>query len=212
MKFMFGGLLPTTTNFFDFLERHIAVVLEGSQELLEMMPLEHSMQVQGAKKIAALEFEADEIAHQCIEALHKTFITPFERNDIYRLITQMDDIIDIIEDIAARIVIYKMNTSERQVISLVQILHSEVLDLQKICSKLNRKRFSEINRQTFSKIHELENQADVIVRQLMGSLFEEEKDPVTLIKWKEIYENLEEAIDCCEAVANIVEGVIIENS
>lgn len=209
---MFGKFLPRSTDFFTFFEQHSLIVIQSARDLLEMIGQDQEDQRKQALKIAALEKEADGIAHQCIEELHKTFITPIERNDIYRLITRMDDILDIIEDVAARIVTYRLNLKEREIKKLVVILLASVEDIQKVVGALRNKEPLANVQETIKHLHQLENDGDVIQRQAIGLLFDAEKDPINLIKWKEIYEYLEDAIDCCESVAHIVEGVMIENS
>lgn len=209
---MFGKFLPRSTDFFEFFEKHIVVVIQAAKDLLEMIDQEHLGQIKQSRIITSLEKEADAITHHCIDALHKTFITPFERNDIYALITGMDDIVDTIEDVATRIVLYKLDTRTREINDLVAILYSSTVEIQKVLSAIHKGEPQKNIHQTLMLIHQLENEADDIVNKDIGRLFDEEKDPINLIKWKEIYENLEEAIDCCETVANIVEGMLIESS
>ncbi len=209
---MFGKFLPRTTNFFIFFDSLAVIIKDSSQALLEMISMEFAEQVMQAEKITKYEKEADEVTHKCIDALHKTFITPFEREDIHRLITRLDDILDSIEDIAAKIILYRLDTRKRDATSLATILCSSVQEIQTIVKALRKKGPLEATNQAFVRIHQLENDGDTAVRRAIGALFDEEKNYVELIKWKEIFENLEEAIDCCEAVANIVEGVMIENS
>lgn len=209
---MFGIFLPRKDNFFEYFDKHVNVTMQVSLIFKEMISQEAKEREESAEKISILEKEADQIAHQCIEALHKTFITPFERDDIFRLITRLDDIVDIIEDTAARIVTYKLDTRKKPVLELIEPLMSSVEEIQKILTKLRKQVTMEKSEKHFLRIHQLENQADTIVRDLIGQLFDEEKDPILILKWKEIYENIEDSVDCCRSVANIVEGVMIENS
>lgn len=208
---MFGKFLPHSTDFFKYFEMHIDVCISGVELLKKMMaesPLDHA---QSAKEINSLEKKGDEIARQCIEDLHKTFITPFERNDIYRLVTRMDDILDAIEDVSADIVVYKLETCT-EFIKITDILSTAITELKKLVLGIRTKESLEIMKPTFIHIHKLENEADDLTRNAIGALFEKEKNAIDLIKWKEIYEKLEEATDCCHSVANIIEGIIMENS
>lgn len=209
---IFGRLLPRNTGFFVFFEKHAEVVLEAVQLLSDMLPKPPSEQVPLSAKIGALEKKADAIAHECVETLHHTFITPFERNDIHHLISGLDDIIDMVEDVASRIVIYKLDTRKKDVIPLASILEASVKVVQSILLALSSSQNLDTAKPLFQRIHELENEGDDQVRRAIANLFDEEKDPIALMKWKEIYESLEDAIDCCELVAHIVEGVMIENS
>ena len=165
-----------------------------------------------AERVKSIEHECDDITHAVVASLHKTFITPFDRNDIYRLITKMDDIMDMVEAAADRLALYdipKMTTEAGElarclVSSAEHVLGavSGIKDLKKPSGILEH--CVEINR--------LENVADGILRGALAKLFREEKDPISIIKWKEIYETLEAATDRCEDVANIIEGVVLENS
>jgi predicted phosphate transport protein (TIGR00153 family) len=190
---------------------HIDVCIRGSEALNKMMTESPSDQVESAKRIVLLEKEGDEITRQCIEDLHKTFITPFERNDIYHLMTRMDDILDAIEDVSARIVVYKLET-RKKTIRITDILSTAIIELKKVVLGIRTKVSLEIMKPSLIHIHKLENEADDLSREAIGVLFEEEKNPIDLIKWKEIYEKLEEATDCCQSVANIIEGITMENS
>lgn len=209
---MFEKLLPRSTNFFDFFQQHIVVVIKASKAMLEMMPQDHIDQIKQAVKIKSFEREADEITHKCIEVLHKTFITPFERDDIYKLITGLDNIIDCLEDVSKRIVLYKLDTRSREASQLVKILCSSTLEIQRVLSGMQKGESDKTLIEILSHIRDLEREGDDVVNRNIGQLFDEEKDPINLIKWKEIYELLEDAVDCCETVANIVEGMLIERS
>jgi predicted phosphate transport protein (TIGR00153 family) len=209
---MFEKLLPRSTNFFAFFEQHIVVVIKAAKELQVMMPLDSVDRAKQAIKIKILEREADVITHQCIDALHKTFITPFERDDIYSLITRMDDIIDIIEDVSKRIVLYKLDTRTRESTQLVKILCDASFEIQNVLAGMKTGDTDANLIKILTRIRDLEREGDDIVNRHIGQLFDEEKDPINLIKWKEIYEYLEDAVDCCETVANIVEGMLIERS
>lgn len=208
---MFNRLLPQTIDFFIFFEAHILVVLKASSALLEMIinpanPLRYY-----AEKIQQSEKEADKITFECLEALHNSFITPFDRNDIHRLITHMDDVIDMIEDIAARIVIYQLNPVDYNIKTLAEYLHTCVEKIMLIVHVFREGPLPEEAKVHFKEIHLIENKADVFLRESMATLFKQEKDPIQIIKWKEIYENLEDSVDSCEKVANIIDGILIEN-
>ena len=165
------------------------------------------------RRISDIEHETDTITHRCVEALHKTFITPIDRDSIHRLITRMDDVMDYVEAAAERIELYELTVDDerrarprRRAAPLARCRSSMAMrglrtlkDPQatlKLCIDINR----------------LENEADAILRRSVARLFKEEKDPIIVIKWKEIYENLENASDRCEDVANIIEGVILEHA
>jgi uncharacterized protein len=208
---MFRRFLPYEASFFDYFEQHAALIIQTSEALSLLVAADANILLV-ASRIEELEHQADNITHRCIEALHKTFITPFERNDIYRLITRMDDIIDFIKDAAACIVLYKLREMTQGVQELTGILVRAALEVEHALRGLRTIEDLDRIKGAFISIHRLENEADVVVRYAIGRLFEEEEDTRTLIKWKEVYDNLENAVDSCEAVANIIEGVILENS
>lgn len=208
---MFGRLLPYTTDFFKYFESHIDVCLKGAENLKKMMEQTPFHQVDSAKEIILIEKAGDEIARQCIADLYKTFITPFERNDIYRLITSMDDILDAMEDISACIVTYKLETHLKKT-KIPDFILKAIKELKKVISGLRDQKSLELMKPILINIHKFENEVDDLTRKNIGLLFENEKDPILLIKWKDIYEKLEEATDNCQTVANILEGLIMENS
>jgi hypothetical protein len=209
---MFGKLLPQTIDFFAFFENHIMLVLKAAQSLLEMFKSNNQQVFEYAQEIELLEKEADRITHSCVESLHKTFITPIERNDIYCLIAGMDDILDAIEDVAARVLLYNLHIVKEKMIELAELLIIVIEDIQIIVTSLRQKTDIAVVAPNFSRIHKIENEANLIFRHALRTLFDEEKDPFLLIKWKEIFENIEATFNLCEGVANIVEGIMIESS
>lgn len=208
---MFGRLLPRETSFFDFFEQHAALTLEGARELLSLASTGANVSAK-AKRIKEIEHETDTITHRCVEALHKTFITPIERDDIHRLITRMDDIMDFVEAAAERLALYELNLMTPELKDLADVLVRMVTDMQEALKLLRNMKNADAVVKKCIDINRLENDADAILRGAVARLFREEKDPITIIKWKEIYENIENATDRCEDVANIVEGVVLEHA
>ena len=207
---MFGRLLPRETSFFDFFEQHAALTVEGSREFLSLVSTGANVGAK-AKRIKEIEHETDVITHNCVEALHKTFITPIERDDIHRLITRMDDIMDFVEAAAERISLYEIRVMTPEVKDLADVLVRAAEEVEKALRGLRDMRNAKDVVKRCIDINRLENEADAILRIAVARLFREERDPITVIKWKEIYENLESAADRCEDVANIIEGVVLEH-
>ena len=154
----------------------------------------------------------DEITHAVVEALHTTFITPIDRNDIHRLITKMDDIMDMVEAAADRLALYDLPKMTPEAGDLARCLVSSAEHVLSAVSGIRDLGKPNGILQHCIEINRLENVADSILRGALVRLFREEKDPIAIIKWKEIYETLESATDRCEDVANIIEGVVLENS
>ena len=208
---MFGKLLPHTIDFYDDFDRLASVLVNGAQEL-HLLISEKNNPTESANKIASLEKDADVITRHCVQSLHKIFITPFEREDIYKLITQMDDILDIIEDVAARVVMYKLSAMPDALKTMAQVLLSTVQEINLLIHGLRSLKNTDEMHHIFIRIHDYEHESDHLLRSALTNLFANEKDPIALIKWKEIYELIEESVDCCEDVANTVENIIIEQT
>lgn len=206
---MFGKWVPREVGFFDFFDKHAQIIVKSAKEFQNMANTSSHI-VESAEKIKALELEADSITHHCDEMLHKTFITPFERDDILRLVSKMDDIVDYIEAASASLVVYKLTQMTGASQDLADILVACTLEVEAAVKRLRHMRNSTEIRQHCIQINRLENEADLILRNAIGELFENEIDARNIIKWKEIYENLENATDRCEDVADIIDGVILE--
>jgi uncharacterized protein len=208
---MFGKLLPKETSFFDFFEQHSALTVDGCREFLSLVASGANIDAK-ARRIKEIEHETDVITHRCVEALHKTFITPIERDDIYRLITKMDDVMDFVEAASERIALYELVQMTAEVKDLADVLARAAAEVAEACKLLRNLKDPTLIIKKCIDINRLENEGDAILRRAVARLFKEEKDAILVIKWKEVYENLENATDRCEDVANIIEGVVLENA
>jgi predicted phosphate transport protein (TIGR00153 family) len=208
---MFGRFLPRETSFFDFFEQHAALTVEGTKEFLSLTTTAANIPAK-CRRISDIEHETDTITHRCVEALHKTFITPIDRDAIHRLITRMDDIMDYVEAAAERIELYELTVMTPEARDLAEVLHRSALQVEAAVHRLRKLDDPQATLKLCIDINRLENEADAILRRSVAKLFKEEKDPIAIIKWKEIYENLESATDRCEDVANVIEGVILEHA
>jgi uncharacterized protein len=208
---MFGRFLPRETSFFDFFEQHAALTIEGTKEFLSLVTTGTNIAAR-CRRISDIEHETDTITHRCVEALHKTFITPIDRDQIHRLITRMDDIMDYVEAAAERIELYELTTMTGDCRDLADALHRAAQQVEGAVRGLRTLKEPQATLKLCIDINRLENEADAILRRSVARLFKEEKDPIFVIKWKEVYENLESATDRCEDVANIIEGVILEHA
>jgi uncharacterized protein len=208
---MFGRLLPRETSFFDFFEQHAALTVEGVKEFQNMVAEGGNISSK-ARRILEIEHETDVITHRCIEALHKTFITPLDRDDIHQLITRMDDIMDCVEAAADRISLYEVKEIMPEARDFAAVLLTAAERVQEAVGGLRHKKQAAQVIKICLEINRLENEADLLFRHTLARLFKEETSAVELIKWKEIFENLEDAADVCEDVANIIEGAILEAS
>jgi uncharacterized protein len=208
---MFGRLLPKEVSFFDFFEEHAALTVDGSNEFLSLVTSAANIEAK-AKRIKEIEHETDVITHRCLEALHTTFITPIDPDNIHRLITRMDDVMDFIEAASERIALYELTVMTPEVKDLADVLTRASAEMLAVCKLLRNLKDPQTILKKCVDINRLENEADAILRRAVARLFKEEKDPILIIKWKEIYEDLETASDRCEDVANIIEGLVLEHS
>jgi uncharacterized protein len=204
-------LLPRDESFFEAFEKQGRKTVEGCRAFLSMVESPTDVTAQ-AKAISDIEHQCDKITHSVVEQLHKVFITPLDRNDIYRLITKMDDIMDLVEAAAERVSLYGITEMTKEVGDLARCLVSSAERVLEAVTGFRDLKRPELILEKCIEINRLENEADALLRGTLAKLFREEKDPITIMKWKEIYELLETATDRCEDVANIIEGVVLENS
>ena len=201
-------LMPHDGDFFILFQKQAENIVAGAQAFTNM--LSHYAGVpEQVQIIKAIEHNGDEITHQIFRKLNQTFITPFDREDMHELCGTMDDVIDLIDAAASRFVLYRVDTIREGTVDLVKVLVSATVEVTAAVKALGTpekalKHCIEINR--------YENESDRICRTLIAQLFDEEKDSVQIIKWKEIFEVIETAVDKCEDVANVIEGVIIKSA
>jgi predicted phosphate transport protein (TIGR00153 family) len=203
------GLIPKDEKFFKLFKEMTENITEGGKLLKDMLD-NFENPTESQRKIKDLEHKGDSITHAIIQKLNKTFVTPLDREDIYALASKLDDILDLIDVSAQRIIMYNVESIPVQAKSMGFIILQCCLVVDKAVAMLGKK----ANEQLFAKcveINALENEADRVSREAISNLFDEEKDPFQLIKWKEIYETLEKATDACEDAANILESVVVKN-
>jgi uncharacterized protein len=201
-------LLPTQPRFFDLFEDQANKVLEAAQALKEMV--EHYENVdEKARHIKQLETDGDNITHSIIDRLNRTFITPFDREDIHALASGLDDVLDNIEGVASRLVLFGVRSVTPEAIELVSVIERSCAAIQIAMSHLRDLKGISAH---LIRINDLENEADFISRNTTAQLFEQASDFRELIKWKELYGRLEATTDDCEDVANILEGIVVKNN
>ena len=208
---MFGSLMPKEGRFFELFNEHAEQIVLGSRELVALMVTGDDIQ-RRAYAIETIEKRADRITQTTIELLHKTFITPMDRDEIHHLITRMDDILDLMEDVSQSIFLYdvKQVTPEACKLGEVCVLCCE--QVQMAVGLLSKMDNAALILKACDEIDRLESEADHIMRAAMAKLFRDEPDVRQVIKLKAIYELLETVTDRCEDVANIIEGIVLENS
>ena len=208
---MFARLMPHEGRFFSYFTEHAALILQGAVELKALMDNVGESESR-ARNIKAIETKADTVTHDTIQLLHKTFITPIDRDEIHRLITRMDDILDLMEDVSHSVFLYDIRKIPDEAKRLAEICIACAEKVKAAVDLLNNMANAEKIMKICAEIDRLETDADHILRDAMTKLFRSEPDTRELIKLKEIYEHLETVSDKCEDVANIIEGIVIENS
>ncbi|MBI1742680.1 DUF47 domain-containing protein [Candidatus Acetothermia bacterium] len=207
---MFNKLFPKDGQFFDLCNQAAENLRKGAAELRHMLSDGQNL-AERAKQIKKIEHDGDTITHNIIKKLDQTFITPIDREDIHQLASAIDDVLDLVEAVADRIVIFKIQKSTPAAQKMAEILEKSTEEIAKGIAALENMS-SEIIDKYCVEVDRLENEADRANRDAIAGLFENEKNPIEVIKWKEIYEFLEDATDCCEDVADILESVVLKHT
>jgi predicted phosphate transport protein (TIGR00153 family) len=208
---MLGRLMPREGRFFELFNAHAERIVEGSRELAAMLGTFTELEAH-AQRIDAAERAADKVTHETIALLHKTFITPFDRDQIHQLITRMDDILDLMQDVAESVVLYDIRRITPESKQLAEICQMCCERVRTAVGLLRNVKDAEAILKTCQEIDRLESDADRVMRAAMSKLFRDEADVKQLIKLRSIYELLETITDRCEDVANLIEGIVLENS
>ena len=203
-----GVLVPNERVYFELFEEAGRNVLH-SAELLDTMLSDYPDSKHLAADIKQCEHEGDRITHDIIDRLNHTSVTPIDREDILALASALDDTVDYTEEVADYLGLYRIEAPMEQAIQLAGVLHAAAGEIAEAIPQLRG--FRDISRHTV-EINRLENEGDQIIRGAMASLFDTGIDPMVVIRWKDLFERLEAAIDATERVANIMEGVVIKNS
>jgi hypothetical protein len=208
---MLGRLMPREGKFFDLFNAHADRIVEGSRELAAMIGTFKELDAH-AQRIDAAERAADKVTHETIALLHKTFITPFDRDQIHELITTMDDILDLIQDVAESVALYDLHSVTPEARQLAEICQMCCDRVKTAVSLLTNVKQSSAILKCCEEIDRLESDADRVMRSALQKLFRDENDVKQILKLRVIYDLLESITDRCEDVANVVEGIVLENS
>jgi predicted phosphate transport protein (TIGR00153 family) len=207
---VFARLIPKDDKYFDTFDQLASHIAEAAQALVEMLSDEGGEYARHSARIKVIEHACDELTHSISKRLNQSFITPFDREDIYMLSGALDDIVDLIDDVARAMVMYDVRESTPYARQFADVIARMAAQLNELVPMLERPGGGVTPR--LVEMHSLENEGDDIYHAALGELFRAASDPLTVIKWKDIYEKLEAAIDRCENVANIIESVIIKNA
>ena len=208
---MFGKLMPEDGRFFDMFNQHAALCVKGAQELLALTTDFGNID-KHLHAIDQVEKEADKITDKTIAMLHKSFITPLDRDDIHRLITKMDDILDMMEDAAQTVSLYDIQHVTPEARRLAELVLACTLKVQEVLALLSNMKNARRITELCNEIDRLESDADHVMHAALSRLFRDEPDVRNLIKLKTLYEFMESVTDRCEDVSNIIEGIVVENA
>ena len=203
-------LLPREGRFFDYFNEHAGHAVLAAAELKALLADLSDLEVR-RRNIERHEKQADQITHHTMQLLHQTFITPLDRDEIHQLITTMDDVLDLMEDIAQCLFLYDVRAVTPEAQRLAEICVACTEKVRDAVARLESMDNTDAILKLCAEIDRLEADADYVMRSAMAKLFREEPDAKEIIKQKEIYQLLESVTDKCEDVANLIEGIVLEN-
>ncbi|HEX6140554.1 MAG TPA: DUF47 family protein [Candidatus Limnocylindria bacterium] len=201
-------LIPREEKFFDMFVEDSRNVLAAAR-LLEQFFRNYDERERIANQLRNAEHHGDQISHEIGHKLEETFVTPFDREDIHALISRLDDIIDLIEEVADTCILYSIDAPTEPVMRQSELI---VLQCEQITDALTHLRSFKGLERYWIEVHRLENEGDRIARQAVADLFKNGQDPIEVIKWKDVYALLEEAIDTCEDAANVIERIVVKHA
>jgi predicted phosphate transport protein (TIGR00153 family) len=209
---MLQRLMPRSDDFFSDFEAQAAAVVEGAVLLKDLLD-DFTDVPRKCQAIKDVEHRADDITHKAFERLHTQFITPFDRSEIHRILSRIDDVLDLADAAAERLGLYDIDTVLPEARELATVLVEQSRKMEEAVKGLrNMKKDPETILAACQEMNKLENQADTLTRKTMAKLFKRGNDPLTVMKWKEIIDLIEDATDRAEDVANVIEGVVLEHA
>ncbi|MCI0412461.1 DUF47 family protein [bacterium] len=204
------SLIPRDEKFFDLFEQQARSIQEAAKQFLDLVQ-DWNDKHPGIARLRDLEHECDITTHEIMDKLNRTFVTPIDREDIHALAKELDDVVDIIQAISERMLLFNITKTSEELIELAKTLEEAVHNVSKALTSIR-----ELNRPRrildyCIEINRLENRGDRTSERAIGALFHNNQDPMEVIKWKEIYDATESAIDKCEDIANIIEGIVVKH-
>jgi hypothetical protein len=208
---MFFRFLPKNFNFFDLFDQQAGYVSDAAaffKELVSRGGIDES----SFQKMKDIEHKGDKVAHEIMDQLNKTFITPFDREDIHSLTKELDDVIDMIYTIVNRLKVYKITHVEKNLVEFASVIEQSVKEVSSAVKGLRHPKHHKAVLEACHETNRLENVGDSMRDLMLAELFEKAKDPVYVIKWKEIYQDAETVLDICEDVAHVVESILVKQA
>ena len=208
---MLSRFMPHEGNFFELFNQHAEQIQIGTVALRDLITHFDNLEIR-TREVVSAEKKGDKITHETIDMLHKTFITPLDRDDIHKLISTMDDMLDLAEDVAETISLYDIRVMTPEAVQLADICVACSDRVKLVVSMLSNMGNASAMLKIANEIDRLESDADHVMRSAMAKLFREENDVKTIIKMKALYELLETITDKAEDVANVIQGIVLENA
>ena len=203
------SLIPKEIKFFDLFNQQTAIIVTAAAVFKELA-MQGNFDDQGIERMRVIEHQGDEITHEIVDKLNRTFITPFDREDIHCLAFEMDNVIDVIYTLTKRMRLYKLNVVNPDMIKFADLIEQSVNSLSEAIKELRDTKNTKKILKHCIEINRLENMGDQLRDIVIGDLFEGGTDPITVIKWKEVYEGAETCLDICEDIANLVEAILVK--
>lgn len=208
---MFFKFLPKEFNFFDLFDKQVGYAVDAAvhfKKILSNGPIDEASH----QRMREIEHQGDDVAHTIIDQLNKTFITPFDREDIHALAKELDDVIDMINTIVNRLVVYKIGHTDKNLIEFASVIEESIRALACAVTGMRDMKHSKAVSDACVEINRLENVGDSMRDAVLAELFEKEKDPIVVIKLKEIYQDAETVLDICEDVAHVVGSILVKQA
>ena len=208
---MFAKFLPREFNFFDLFDKQVDYAVSAADYFQDLM-LKGGVSEQSLKEMGDIEHQGDEVSHDIFEHLNKTFITPFDREDIHALAKELDNITDMINTILSRLWVYKITYKEENLVKFASVIKESVNAVSRAVKGLRNMKNSKSIQEACVEINRLENVGDAMRDSMLAELFEKEKNPITVIKLKEVYQDSETVLDICEDVTHVVGAIILKQA
>ena len=202
---------PKTHNFFDLFERQVSHAVEAACFFKEVVS-RGAITEDTLSRMTSIEHQGDEVAHDIIDQLNKTFITPFDREDIYALAKQLDDIPDMVNNIVGRLKVYDIRTVDKNLVEFSVVIEQSVRAVARAIGGLRNHKNGQVVSDACIEVNRLENVGDAMRDMALSELFCTSKDPIAVIKWKDIYQDAETVLDVCEDVAHVVDSIMVKQA
>ena len=205
------SFLPKDPNFFDLFDKMVGYAVNAADHFKAVVS-GGAIDEASLQKIRDIEHQGDEVTHEILDRLNKTFITPFDREDIHALAKELDDIIDMLNTITSRLVVYKLTAIDKNLVAFASVINESVRGVFSAVHGLRDAKNLKSVCDSCVEINRLENVGDTMRDTMLAELFETSKDPIFIMKWKEIYQDAETVLDICEDVAHVVQSILVKQA